>query len=208
MRDPIVGTKMKKLYLVCCLWLLALNAHATLISIDIEDKFYAIGDTLTADIYISEINTGFQALIAEFYFDLDSPDSLLSLTSVDFGDKLRVAPFYDSEQFFDNSVANRLTLSEISSAWWDELLAVQDGLDAFVLASVNFNVLAAGKAEFALVNASASDEWGTPYLVSTQNVPVTVTLGKIAQVPEPNSIILIVIALLGCMAMRRGQAHA
>ena len=56
-------------------------------------------------------------------------------------------------------------------------------------------------AEFSLTNAGASDEWGTPYIVSTQSA--SVTLGKVAEVPEPNTIIIMFISLFGCLVFSR-----
>lgn len=197
---------MKKLFILLTFFMASITANASLITIDVEDKVYNINDTLTANIYISDINNGFQELVSAFSFDLLSPDNMLTLDRVVFGDKLNVgflAPFA-SDRLVVNSAPNTVLIDELSFADSFDLLAAQDGLSKFLLVSVDFTVASLGLAHIALANVSVGDDLGVAHALSSiQNVDVR--LGSQVAVPEPSSVAIFLVAcllLVGSMRLR------
>ncbi len=84
----------------------------------------------------------------------------------------------------------------MSFAWWDELLAVQDGLSSFVLASVDFTVTGNGSGTIGLSNTVFGDDFGDAFTnVSASNQSYSVTSGNPVDVPEPATLILVLMAL-------------
>ena len=187
---------MRNFLILLTLWCTTITANASLI-IDIEDKFYGIDDTLTANIYISDFNNGFQPLVSEFSFNLLSPDSLLTFQQVTFGTRLDVdmVTFIPSDTVVDNTGLNSLFISEFAFADAFDLFAAQDGLSQFLLASIDFNVVSLGLAEFSLSNIAVFDLFGSAYNGVTAE-DVSVRLGSQASVPEPSSIAIFVLAIM------------
>jgi len=189
---------MKKIILLITLLFVSLNSQATLLSINLNQDSYQIGDVLTADFVISEIEedaSAFQKLLATFDFNITWDNSIIEFTSSRFGNKLNVGDG-GSEQDLD-VMAGSLGLSELSSAWWDELLAVQDGLSSFVLASVDFIVIDNGSGTLDLSNVAFGDDSGDAFSdVSSSDKAYSVTSGNPVDVPEPASIVLVLMALV------------
>ena len=203
---------MKKFLILLTLWCTTITANASLIdidmTIDIEDKVYGIDDTLTANIYISNLNNGFQQLISEFSFNLMSKDNMLTFQQATFGSKLDVDMFFftPSDKVVDNSEFNNLFVSEFSYAGQDDLLAAQDGLSRFLLASIDFKVSGLGLAELTWGNVKLFDELGSEY----NNVAAKVNsarLGNQVAVPEPSTVAILVLALLMLISMKRKAKH-
>ena len=198
---------MKKLLILLTFCFTVINAKATLISIDIEDKAYGINDTLTANIYISDLNNGLQQLVSAFSFDLLFQDSLLDVDQITFGDKLDVDMFFftPSDKVITPGT-NTLSLSEFSFALSDDLFAAQNGLTSFMLASINFNVKSNGLAEFSLNNASVADDFGFAHQVM-RTEGKNVQLGSAVSVPEPHSIaVFLLIALFMVTTVKRRKS--
>ena len=188
---------MKKFLILLTLWCTVITANASLITIDIEDKVYGIDDTLTANIYFSNSNNAVHQLVSEFSFDLFSPDSLLAFQQVNFGDMLDVdmLTFFPSDREVDNTMLNSLVISEFSYADAFDLSAAQNGLDKFLLASIDFNVLALGLAGFSLSNVYFADDLGLAHqVVVTQGA--SVQLGNQVSVPEPSTIVIFALAIM------------
>lgn len=195
---------MKKLLILLTLWSATITANASLISMDIEVKAYGIDDTLTADIYISELNNGFQQLVSEFSFNLLSQDSLLTYQQTRFGNMLDVDffTFIPSDKLDDNSSLNSLFISEFSFADSFDLLAAQDGHNRFKLASIDFKVTGVGEAEFKFSNVSVLDDFGASHQSVTSQGAI-VQLVKRVSVPEPSSIVIFALALLILMSVTK-----
>jgi hypothetical protein len=189
---------MKTVILLITLLFVSLNSQATILSIDLDQDSYQVGDVLTADFVISEIEedaSGIQKLLATFDFNIAWNNSIIEFTSSRFGNKLNVGDG-GSEQDLDVMVGS-LGLSELSSAWWDELLAVQDGLSSFVLASVDFTVIGNGSGTLDLSKVAFGDDFGDAFTdVSSSDKAYSVTSGNPVDVPEPTSIVLVLMALV------------
>ncbi len=188
---------MKKIITLLTALLISLSSQATLLSIELNQDNYQVGDVLTADFIISEIEddaVGFQKLLATFDFNVSWDNTIIEYVSGSFGDKLNVGAG-GSDQFLDVT-ADSLGLSETSYAWWDELLAVQDGLSSFVLASVDFTVIGNGSDSLDLSNLAFGDDFGDAFTqVSSSDKAYIVASGNPVDVPEPTSIILMLVAL-------------
>ncbi len=187
---------MKKIITLLTALVVSFSSHATLLTVEINQNSYQVGDVLTADFIISDIeydSSGFQKLLATFDFNVAWNDSIIEYVDTSFGNKLNVGA--GSDQFSD-ATANSLSLSETSYAWWDEILAVQDGLTSFVLASVDFNVVGSGSGSFDFSNLNFGDDFGNAFTeVSSTNKAFSVSSGNPVDIPEPASIMLVLIGL-------------
>jgi len=196
--------KMKKLTLLLTALLFSFNSQATLLSIELNDNNYQVGDVLTADFIISDIeedSLGYQKLLASFDFSLSWDNTMIQYVSSSFGDKLDVDPFVLSDQFTDiaNIMSGHLDLTEISYAWPSDLFYAQDELSNFVLASVSFNVLDVGTGSgfLGLSNVDFGDDSGGAFTdVNSNNKAYTVTSGIPVNVPEPTALTLMLVGLM------------
>lgn len=188
---------MKKIITLLTALFVSLSTQATLLSVDLNQDNYQVGDVLTADFIISDIEedfAGFQKLLATFDFNVSWDSSVIEYVATSFGSKLNVGA--GSDQFTD-VIADSLGLSETSYAWWDELLPVQDGVSSFILASVDFNVIGSGSGSLDLSNLAFGDDFGSAFTdVNSSNKAYFVTSGNPVDVPEPASVLLMFMALL------------
>jgi len=191
------GNTMKKLTLLLTMLFTSLSSQATLLSIDLNQDSYQVGDTLTADIVISDIedySDASQRLLASFEFDLSWNDTLIEYSSFTFGDKLNVG-FLGSDQDSD-VMSNSLGLTEISYDFFgSDLFAAQDGLSSFVLASIDFKVIGDDIGVLRLSRVLLGDVYG----ISLPNI----TVESPVDVPEPASILLILMALTLLIKQRK-----
>ncbi|TWX65293.1 PEP-CTERM sorting domain-containing protein [Colwellia demingiae] len=189
---------MKKIIMLLTMLLVSFNSQATLLSVEFNQDSYQVGDVLTADFIISDIEEdglGFQKLLASFDFTLSWDNSIIDYVSSSFGNKLNVGVAGSDQTVFD-IMTESVTLSEISYAWWDEILPVQDGLSQFVLASVNFNVTGAGTSILGLTNVIFGDDFGASFTdVSSNNISFIVNSSVPVDVPEPMTMVLMLVAL-------------
>jgi hypothetical protein len=198
---------MKKIILLITLLLVSLNSQATLLSIELNQNSYQIGDVLTADFVISDIeddSLGFQKLLASFDFNVSWSNSIIEYSSATFGSMLDVAsdPLDYSDQYM-NVMADSLSFGEISYAGSNDLFSAQDGVASFVLASVDFTVIGNGSGTLDLSNLAFGDDLTDAFTdVSSSNKAYSVTSGNPVDVPEPASIILV---LMGLMLLARQQ---
>jgi len=191
---------MKKIITLLTALLVSLSTQATLLSVELNQDSYQVGEVLTADFIISEIeedSMGFQTLLATFDFDVSWDNSIIQYATASFGNMLDVDPdpYYASERFID-VMSDSLGLTEISYAMFSDLFSAQDGLTSFVLASVDFTVIGNGSGTLNLTNVDFGDDLGYAITdIGTSDKTYTVTSGNPVDVPEPTSIILMLLAL-------------
>ena len=199
---------MKKITTLLTAFLFALNSNATLITVELDKTNVNVGDTITADIIISdiELDAGFQKLVASFEFDVMFDDSLLGFVSATFGSKLDVDPFFASDQYIDSFFSGSVYLSEISYAWSSDLYDAQDALASFVLASVDFNVIGAGAGTVGLSNSFIGDDVGGAIEPVTQTgQDFIVSNDNPVNVPEPSTFLLMLMAAAGFVSQRKAR---
>ena len=202
---------MKKLLILLTFWCTAITANASLITVDIEDKVYGINDTLTANIYISELegSLGIQTLVSGFTFDFDFTKSLLDFGQVTFGDKLDVDSFFgipSNTVGLYNPGDSFVKVSEETIADSIDLDFAQGGLSRFLLASIDFTVLGNGQAIFGLRNIAVFDDFATSHdFISGEGN--TARLGNQVSVPEPSTIAIFALALLMLVNTTRKAKH-
>ena len=191
---------MKKLITMVMLTFITLSSHATLLSFDLNDANYQVGDVLSANIVISEIelnDVGFDKLVASFNTNVLFDDSYLSFSTVSFSDKLDVDPdpFFASFQDAGLVSTGKLFIQEISQAFDFDLYFAQGGLAEFVLATVNFTVLKSGASQLEFDNAVIGDELASSFSdVQTADQPFKVSNN--VSVPEPSTFILLFAGML------------
>jgi hypothetical protein len=192
---------MKKIIILLTTLFVSLSSQATLITVELNQNTYQVGDVLTANFIISEIEddaSALQRMLSGFGFDVSWNNIMIEYSAVRFGDKLDAAPGF-SVQSPINLMANSLTLSETSYSWSDELFAVQNGLSRFLLASVDFNVVGAGNGlgSLDLSNVVLWDDFNIDFSdINSRNKEYSVTSATPIDVPEPSSMVLMLMGFI------------
>ncbi|MGL1959131.1 MAG: PEP-CTERM sorting domain-containing protein [Colwellia sp.] len=191
---------MKKLIVIVCVFLMSFTSNATLLSVNFDDVDYQVGDVISADIIISEIESdsfNFTKLVANFNFNVLFDESILEFSNVIFGDKLDVDPdpFWASEQTSNLISAGNIKLQEVAQAFDFDLFDAQGGLSQFILATVNFNVLASGSGTIELINVVIGDEMGISFTDITAGKQSFTTVNNV-DVPEPATLWLFMSAMM------------
>lgn len=187
-----------KLVLILALTLLSANAKAGLLTLDVEDLDYQVGDTVTVDVVASDFFDviGFQQYISSFNFDLSFDSSVLGFQTASYGTGLNMGVDIMS---FQNSIASTtspVSFGEISLL--DEIGLFLAQTPSFVLASIEFEILSAGDAALDLLNISMFE--GTGFLVqeiSSVNVETAnINITDSAEIPVPPTLFLLALPLL------------
>ncbi|GHE85545.1 cohesin domain-containing protein [Thalassotalea profundi] len=185
--------------LLCLIALTATNAQATLITAESAQSNYQVGDSIALIIDINEIeydNVGFQKLLAIFNVDINFDESVLAFDSITFGNKLDVDPVFASFQDISQPAPGTLNVGETSFAFFDDLFFAQDGLASFNLVTINFTALMSGMSDITLSNIQLTDDLGNSFSrITSSNTQLTV--GNVATVPEPSTLSLLLLMLLG-----------
>jgi len=197
---------MKKLIAFCTSMLITLSAQATLINIELDKTIYQVGEVVQADIIVSDIerDLGVQKLVASFDFTLLFNSTLLTYESTTFGNLLDVEPFLASDKEVTNSPLGSLSLSEISYAFGDDLFAAQDGLTSFVLASVNFTVLAHGLNVLNINNIDLGDDLSNSF-TNVSSAPIEFIVEGSTSVPEVPTLAIFALGILGFVARQQNR---
>ncbi|MCT6698492.1 cohesin domain-containing protein [Rheinheimera sp. 4Y26] len=139
----------------------AAQSQATVINIQLDKNQYEVGDTVKAELWLSDI----QDLVTGFDASLLFNSNLLQLQNVSFGDFLSIPAVGSDRDFFADN--GELTLWELffgfSTEDLTDLAAVQPGSN-FRLASISFTALKNGLAKLQLGSASVVYEASSPYI--------------------------------------------
>jgi len=181
----------------------SVGANANLLSVELDNTSYGVGDTVVASVYFSDIEQDGlgQIPLAAYLFNLMFDDSLLAFDSINFGTSLDVG-FFPSDQSSSLSGAT-LTIEEFSYGDDLDLAAMQTS--SFLLASVSFTALQAGDELLSLSTGLFSDALGTPGvfdIIDVNGAIVSVTAPT--SVPEPSVLSLLFCGLL-LLAGRRSR---
>jgi hypothetical protein len=193
---------LKQLFAAAAL-LLSLQSQATVITVELDKNQYEVGDTVTAQLWLSDIQT----LVTSFNTSLLFNDQLLQLQSVLFGEFLSL-PAVNSDQGTQQT-AGQLDLWEMffgfSTEDIDELRAVQPG-NKFLLANISFTALKNGLSELSLRNSEVVYEpvGSDPYAdMEVRPGSAFVQTGNPALVSTPATAWLMLPALLLMLRLRR-----
>jgi hypothetical protein len=193
---------LKKLFAAAAL-LLSLQSQATVITVELNKNQYEVGETVTAQLWLSDIHT----LVTGFNTSLLFNDQLLQLQSVLFGEFLSL-PAVGSDQG-NQPNAGQLDLWELffgfSTEDMDELRAAQPG-NKFLLASISFITLKNGLSELSTRNSEVLYEplVGNPYSdIEVRSSGAFVQTGNPALVSAPATAWLMLPALLLMLRLRR-----
>ena len=178
-------------YIITLLGLIvSINANATLLTINFDDTQYAVGDTVTGELVVSNFSETLGGFFAEIVFD----EQLLSLTSFSLGNGFDDG--LGSYSFTDDSVAGLLSIEDYADLAADiSILGLNQG-SSFVLANFTFRTLSSG---LQTVSILAGAE-----VISFNNSTVTVlpstdTSFNVTQVPEPTTGLLLIAGLAGIL---------
>lgn len=193
---------LKQLFAAAAL-LLSLQSQATVITVELDKNQYEVGDTVTAQLWLSDIQT----LVTGFNTSLLFNDQLLQLQSVLFGEFLSL-PAVGSDQGTQQT-AGQLDLWELFFGFSiediDELRAVQPG-NKFLLANISFTALKNGLSELSLRNSEVVYEpvGSDPYAdMEVRPGSAFVQTGNPALVSAPATAWLMLPALLLMLRLRR-----
>ncbi|WP_306523926.1 cohesin domain-containing protein [Rheinheimera sp.] len=184
--------------------LFSLQSQATIINIQLDQNQYEVGDTVTAELWLSDI----QDLVTGFDASLLFNTQLLQLQNVSFGDFLSIPAVGSDRDFFANG--GQLDLWELyfgfSTEDMADLRAVQPG-NNFRLASISFTALKNGLAKLQLGSANVVYEpvGNMPYLdMEVRADQALVQIGdQVTAVSAPTTAWLVLPALLLMLRLRR-----
>jgi hypothetical protein len=173
------------------------SSQATiLIGFDPVSQTAPVGDSVTVDIFISGLGDGFAPSLSAFDLDVVYDPAVLSFSSYALGPYLGDTLLWEA---FDDSwgliASDRVDIAEVSFLLDSELDSLQPG--KFTLASLTFDILAAGQSDLTLENVVLGDAFGGELVVDKiQN-------GVINPVPEPATLLLLGSGLAGLAGFRK-----
>lgn len=193
---------MKKIITLLSAVVFSFTSQATLISVELDKDTYQQGETITADINVSNFNLdafGFQELIGSFDINVDYDNSQVSVANVSFDQFLNGGNLIDSSQ---DTVNTGSFINIYEQSWlFDDLFFLQDGLPQFTLATISFNADMVGIGSIDLTPILLTDYVGntiTNFSVASDNY----TISSAQAVPEPASALLM-LPLAALVLLRR-----
>ena len=201
---------MKKvlLYFVFTLFCLINTQIASAIIIDIvpTSQNLQTGDAFDVDVVVSGLSA-VNEIVSTYDFDISYDTSILSATAVSFGqylDDLFVPGFSFQDAILTTpGIVDFAELSLLS----DQELATQQP-DSFLLASLSFQAVGVGISQLLFVSdpVGGIDVKGRNYSPLTVDVTGTqVTVSPAASVPEPNTFLLMLIALIALPLIKKNR---
>jgi hypothetical protein len=196
------------LYFVFTLFCLINTQIASAIIIDIvpTSQNLQTGDAFDVDVVVSGLSA-VNEIVSTYDFDISYDTSILSATAVSFGqylDDLFVPGFSFQDAILTTpGIVDFAELSLLS----DQELATQQP-DSFLLASLSFQAVGVGISQLLFVSdpVGGIDVKGRNYSPLTVDVTGTqVTVSPAASVPEPNTFLLMLIALIALPLIKKNR---
>ncbi len=191
--------------LLCFLiFVVAVNSHALEVSLNPSTQTIGIGDTALVELNISGLEDGAAPSLGAFLVEITFDESILSFDSVVYGAFLGdTDPSAFETDIFTTTGAGFISLDEGSLLWDDELDALQS--DSFTLAILSFIGLSGGTSSLGFGDVDLADaEFPSNSLFSDLvTASITVDSGSSQVVPEPATISLFIVGLLGFAGLRR-----
>lgn len=180
------------------------QAYAIFIQALPSDNEVAVGDAFRVDIVISGLEDLSQPQIVRgYHLDLAYSSDVAVATDVEFGNYLGLSSPLSSFLQKSSMTSGDVMLEEVS-LWGDNILDAAQP-DSFTLASIGFLATGAGTANFDFLSylGFGIDIKGLDaQLLSVDGVGGTVNINTV-NIPEPATILLLGVALLGIAAIKR-----
>ena len=182
---------------------LALPASATIISFSPSSQLVNVGSTTTVDLIISGLGDGAAPSLGTFDLDIGFDASVLTFNGATFGNQLDLFGLGDI-----NSVTagvGTINLFEVSLESAADLDSLQAG--SFTLATLSFTALSDGSSPLSISVNALGDSLGDPLQAELVAGSIN-SIRNINTVPEPSSLLLVGIGMLGMSLLAkkyRGQ---
>ena len=164
------------------------------------------GDTISLNLVVSGLNSGGVSSLGDFDLNVAFDTSKLSFTSYSLGSFLGDISLSEAGNFSLGATGGSINLSEVSYILDPTALAALQG-NSFTLATLFFNVGSLLNGQSTNVSFTdiyaLGDSLGNPLTLDAAN---GATIGNNATVPEPSSILLILLAVPALSWARRRKA--
>jgi hypothetical protein len=185
---------------------------AATITVTPSSQSVNLGDQAVVSLDISGLGSGVAPSVGAFDIDLSFDSSILALSSVVFGDPIlgdQLDLFALGSILGATPGAGTVNLFEISLDFADDLNLLQ--ADAFTMATLTFNTLAAGSSTLGLTLNALSDADGLPLEATLAGATVDVAVPPPTPVPEPSAwptYVLLLVGLAGRGILQRRKCLA
>lgn len=192
---------MKKL-MIFLIWLLFINVNASkaiVIGFDPVDQDVLWGKKVSVKLFISGLGNGVAPSLSTFDLDIHFDPTILSFDSATFGDpslgnQLDIWGLGSNPQGASIIRPGVLDIWELSLDTANDLNTFQ--ASDFVLATLIFNTLAIGTSSLEIVIDALGDAKGNSIAANIKN-------GNVNVIPEPSTILLLIIGLTSTEFIRR-----
>jgi hypothetical protein len=181
----------------------ARDAEAITISLVPSTPNAVVGEAISIDAVIADIGDQIAPSLSAFDIEFTFDDALVSYTALTFGgpgpDQLDLSG-YGSVTFLDADTSGTVLFGEVSLDDSDTLQNLQNG--SFVLATISFDALAGGTANFSISTITLVDEFGDELPIDS----LTGAAIEISAVPIPGAAWLFASGLGLLMMSRRSRS--
>lgn len=176
-------------------------ARAILLGLDPASQTVGIGDPVQVDLNVSGLGDLSAPSLGAWDVDVGFDPTILGFTGATFSTELDLFGFGSLNGAFD--LGGVVDIFEVSLDLPSDLDSLQTG--AFTLATLSFDALAAGVSALSLSVDDLGDSLGDR-LVADQVSGASVTVTAPVTVPEPGTLALFGLGLVGLAALRRRRA--